>query len=74
MDNLEKYTNGPDQVILEGSGISVSSINGCVKIRDEDLEPHLCEPLLSVPSLIKSRAEEFPDHQVALWFTQSKLV
>jgi hypothetical protein len=65
MDNFEKYLNGPDQVILEGSGIFVSSSNGSVKIRDEeDTEPQHREPLLSVPSLLKSRADEFPDHQV----------
>lgn len=64
MENLEKYLNGPDQLILEGSGICASSADGFVKIRDEDLEPHEVEPPLSVPSLIKKRAEEYPDQQV----------
>jgi acyl-CoA synthetase (AMP-forming)/AMP-acid ligase II len=64
MEDWETYTNGPDQLILESPDICTSIQSGSVKIRGEDLEPKLQEPLLSVPSLLKNIAEQFPDQQV----------
>ncbi len=69
MEYLEAYSNGPDQLILESPDICTSIQSGSVKIRDENLEPELREPSLSVPSLLKNMAEQFPDHQVTLFET-----
>jgi len=62
--NLQKYINGPDQIILEANKISVSDADGSVRIRDHDKESLNREPPLSVPSLLKKTASKLPDHQV----------
>jgi len=64
MENLEKYNNGPDQIILEANKIWVSEADGFVKIRDHDKESLIRTPPLSVPSLLKKTASELPDQQV----------
>jgi len=47
---MEKYENGPDQIILEASELFVSSRNESVKIRNFDLETP--PTVVSVPTLL----------------------
>jgi len=60
---MEKYENGPDQIILEASELFVSSPHESVKIRNFDLEAQ--PEVVSVPTLLKSKAAEFPDDVVS---------